>query len=82
MAILNRWLEANPFKDKIKYSHFGLIEIYERINELETPSLTEQIQLYGRHFEFTTPDVKGLISSIDGNELVRLYKQYGDRLFN
>ena len=37
--------------------------------------------VYGRYFEFSTPDVKGLISSIDGNELVRLYKKYGDKLF-
>ena len=80
-AILDRWLESNPFRDKIKYLHLGLKEMFEKISELETPSLTEQVQLYGRYFEFTTPDVKGLVSSVEGRELVRLYERHGDKLF-
>lgn len=80
-AVLERWLSNNPFKDKIKYKHLGLKEIYEKINELETPFLTENVQLYGSYFEFSTPDVKGLVSSIDGNELVRLYEKHKDKLF-
>jgi len=79
--ILHRWLEQNPFRDKIEYIHLGLKEIFEKIEELETPNISEDIQLYGRYFEFTTPDIKGLISTISGNELVRIYEKFKDKLF-
>jgi len=80
-SIFERWLEQNPFRDKIRYMHLGLKEIFDKINELETPSISEEVQLYGRHFEFSTPDVKGLVSSITAEELVRLYEKFKDKLF-
>lgn len=81
MTIFERWLEQNPFRDKIVYQHLGLKEIYIKINEMETPAISDEIQLYGRYFEFSTPDIKGLVSSISGNELVRLYDNFKEKLF-
>jgi hypothetical protein len=79
--IWDRWVELNPFKDRIKYSHFGLKEIYTKIDELEVPHISTDITFHGKYFEYATPDVKGLISNITGGELIGKYEQFKDKLF-
>lgn len=80
-AIFDRWLTFNPYRDKIKYLHFGLQDVFNKIQDVETPNISENIHLYGRYFEYSTPDVKGLIGTISANELIRIYELFGDKLF-
>lgn len=80
-ATFERWLKSNPYRDKIKYLHFGIQSIFEKIQETETPSISDNIHLYGRYFEYSTPDVKGLIGTISANELIRIHESFGDKLF-
>ena len=81
VPIIDRWLSENPYRDKIKYIHFGLEQIFKKIQELDTPRVSDAVQLDGSYFEYSTPDVKGLIGTISGNELVRLYDKFQDKLF-
>lgn len=79
-AILNRWLSSHPYRDKISYNHFGIKELFNKIEELETANVSDTINLYGRYFEYSTPDVKGIISTITASELIRLYDSFGDKM--
>ena len=81
MIIFNRWRESHPMRDKIKYEHLGLKDIFKKIELIETPTVSDEVQLYGRYFEYSTPDIKGLISTISATELINLYNKFGDKLF-
>lgn len=80
-AIFDRWIDLNPSRDKIKYYHYGIEEIFNKIQESETPNISDTLHLHGRYFEYSTPDVKGLISTISANELIKVHEKFGDKLF-
>ena len=76
-----RWHENNPFKEKIKLTVFGLQEVFKKLEETRITNVDELVNLDGRYFELTTPDVKGLIGSIKATELIKLFEKYGNKLF-
>lgn len=80
-ATFERWLGLNPYRDKVRYIHFGLQNIFEKIQEIEIPNISESIRLYGRYFEYSTPDVKGLVGTITATDLIKIYERFGDKLF-
>ncbi len=81
LEIWNRWLSMNPYKNKIKLLQFGLEDIFKKLEESRTTRIDETISLYGKYFEYTNPDVKGLIGSISANELIKLYEEHGSKIF-
>ncbi|MBI2546248.1 AIPR family protein [Candidatus Woesearchaeota archaeon] len=81
LEIWNRWYNMNPYKEKIRLEQYGLVDIFKRLEESRVSKIDEKISLNGKYFEFSNPDVKGLISSIKGEELIRLYGKYGNKLF-
>jgi len=81
LEIWNRWYNMNPYKEKIKLEQYGLIKIFKKLEESRVSKIDEKVPLYGKYFEFSNPDVKGLISSIKAVELLGLYEKYGNKLF-
>lgn len=79
--IWTRWYNMNPYKEKIKLNQYGLVDLFKKLEESRVTKIDEKITLYGKYFEFSTPDVKGLISSIKGVELIKLFEKYGNKLF-
>lgn len=76
-----RWLQEIHFKNNIHLINYGLLDLYRLYDDSKTLTITENVQFYGKFFEFPTPDVKGLVSTIEGKRLVNLYKEYGNKLF-
>jgi hypothetical protein len=81
MEVWSRWLQGNHFKDNITLTNWGLLSLYKKFDESRTVTLTENINFYGKFFEFSSPDVKGLISTIEGKKLVELFEAHGNKLF-
>jgi len=81
MEIWNRWHSMNPYKEKIKLEQYGLADLFKKLEESKVTKINEKINLCGKYFEFSTPDVKGLIGSIKGVDLIKLFEKYGNKLF-
>ncbi|MCH8519906.1 MAG: AIPR family protein [Nanoarchaeota archaeon] len=81
MEVWDRWVEPNHFRDNINLINLGLIDIYKLYDESRTLTIDEKVTFYGKFFEFSTPDVKGFVSTINGKDLVDLFEKYGNKLF-
>jgi len=81
MEIWDRWYGLNPYKEKIRLEQFGLVGLFKKLEESRVTKIDERVSLYGKYFEFSTPDVKGMISTIKADELIRLFNRYGNNLF-
>lgn len=80
-SIWKRWLEGNHFRDNIDLINHGLEETYLLFETTRVTTISDYIDFYGKFFEFVALDVKGLITSINANELIRLNEKFENKLF-